>query len=346
MPIVKNKKRKIAELEATWYINTGDYVTDVAFSPEGSTITIASASGEVWLVEAVSGEVRHKLDAHKGGVLRIVWRSHADTLVSSGQDGMIRAWNPKSGECLAAFAAGSFWAEQIAWNCDGCYLASSSARILRIWNTDCSLRKELQPFTSSIYGLAWNPENQTQLAAICYGELRIFDVNDPEMAISHEWPGALISAAWSPDGKYIACGTQDGGIQVWQIDALDHMQMNGYEGKVNLVRWNMDGTLLATDGSPDCAVWDFTGEGPKGRTPRIYSLHQDFISALAWGNKHNAMVTGGRDGGLAVWMAGDKTPHAALVRSFAVTCVSIAADDSWLAVGYEDGVVAGFPMPV
>jgi WD40 repeat protein len=66
--------------------------------------------------------------------------------------------------------------------------------------------------------------------------------------------GEVTSVAWSPDGKYIASGSSDMTLQVWDVTTDNHFfTFKGHVDKINTVAWSPDGKYIAS-GSADGIV--------------------------------------------------------------------------------------------
>ncbi|KAI7804365.1 WD repeat-containing protein 20 [Triplophysa rosa] len=72
--------------------------------------------------------------------------------------------------------------------------------------------------------------------------------------------GALNEFAFSPDGKFLACVSQDGFLRVFNFDAVElHGTMKSYFGGLLCVCWSPDGKYIVAGGEDDLVtVWSFT----------------------------------------------------------------------------------------
>ncbi|XP_068613440.1 WD repeat-containing protein 20-like [Brachionichthys hirsutus] len=72
--------------------------------------------------------------------------------------------------------------------------------------------------------------------------------------------GALNEFAFSPDGKYLACASQDGFLRVFGFDAAElHGTMKSYFGGLLCVCWSPDGQYIVAGGEDDLVtVWSFS----------------------------------------------------------------------------------------
>ncbi|XP_077408827.1 WD repeat-containing protein 20 isoform X1 [Vanacampus margaritifer] len=72
--------------------------------------------------------------------------------------------------------------------------------------------------------------------------------------------GALNEFAFSPDGKFLACASQDGYLRVFGFDAAElHGTMKSYFGGLLCVCWSPDGRYIVAGGEDDLVtVWSFS----------------------------------------------------------------------------------------
>lgn len=72
--------------------------------------------------------------------------------------------------------------------------------------------------------------------------------------------GALNEFAFSPDGKFLACASQDGFLRVFGFDAAElHGTMKSYFGGLLCVCWSPDGRYIVAGGEDDLVtVWSFS----------------------------------------------------------------------------------------
>ncbi|KAK1894101.1 WD repeat-containing protein 20 [Dissostichus eleginoides] len=71
--------------------------------------------------------------------------------------------------------------------------------------------------------------------------------------------GALNEFAFSPDGKFLGCVSQDGFLRVFNFDAVElHGTMKSYFGGLLCVCWSPDGKYIVAGGEDDLVtVWSF-----------------------------------------------------------------------------------------
>jgi WD40 repeat protein len=330
MPVVKpnppsfSRQRKAA---------LRDYVTALAWKPDGESILVGTADGKLTLLGPNADELWSE-NTHDGGVLSVAWSHDGNEFASGGQDGKVKI-RRSTGKSVAELEAGGPWVDQLEYNPTG-LLASAAGRTLRIWKGVDS--QELEPLKSSCTGLGWNPADPTSLAAASYGGVKHYRVGRMEPDHEFPWKGSLLSLYWSPDGRHIACGCQDQSVHVWITESGEDMEMTGYESKVKALSWSCTGRFLATSGAAEACLWDFGGRGPKGTTPIMLEGHKQAIAAVSFQNRGALLATTDEGGALFVWdISKPKKPISTMAMQGEALCAEWSPDDSQLAAGDAQG---------
>ncbi|MCS6872734.1 MAG: hypothetical protein NZ571_14905, partial [Anaerolineae bacterium] len=101
-------------------------LSDVAFSPDGKTLAVASSIG-IWLYDSqdLSREPR-LLEEQKLFVDSVAWSPDGQRLASGGMDSTIRVWDVQSGKVLQTLKGHTGGVRTVAWSPDGSMLASGS----------------------------------------------------------------------------------------------------------------------------------------------------------------------------------------------------------------------------
>ncbi len=110
--------------------------------------------------------------------------------------------------------------------------------------------------------------------------------------------------AWSPDGKLLACGTYQRGVQVWDVAAHSlRWADRAHATWLRRVAWSPDGTRVAGGGDDgSVSLWDATD----GTLQQQLAGHQGAVMSVAWSPDGRRLASGGsgREGGeLFVWEA-------------------------------------------
>lgn len=336
---------KLRPINFVWHGKLDDFITSVAWSPEGGRLAAASVSGQVAIYDAVAGRAIHLVEqAHADGCDALAWRPDGQALATAGRDGKWKLWDASEDTILVEHEAGAAWAEHLAWSAkpigdSGHLLALGAGNKATLWNGKGEAVGEAMKFPRAIVEVGWIIGGTT-LAVATSNSISLRDplTGEEERAFSSRDP--LLNMAFSPSGKWLMTGNQDCTMHVWNTDNGGEMHMRGYAAKVRQLAWHRGSRWLAAGGGPATSVWDCSGRGPEGRTPIILEWHEDLISALHYQPDGDWLASGARDGSVAIWSPTQRQNLISGAKiSSGVTRVAWSPDGKFLAVTGEEGEV-------
>ncbi|MFO0659544.1 MAG: WD40 repeat domain-containing protein [Polyangiaceae bacterium] len=260
--------------------------------------------------------------------------------VSGGQDGRVRFHDIASGAQLADDKGDgrNAWVEHVAFAPDGSSVATAAGKTVRFWSPRGEFISEVTGLTSTVAAIAWAKAGSGyELLAACYGGVHKLAPRLSAPTASMLWKGSIISLSPSPDGKYVAAGTQESMVIVWTPIRPDPLKMEGYPRKSRELAWSSDSLSLATGGAASIVLWSFAGKGPQGTTGKQLGSHGDVISSLVMLRRDGTMLSGARNGMLAAWTSASTKPLFTLSLSGAVEIIQLSADEKSFATAAENG---------
>jgi WD40 repeat protein len=342
------------ELTKHWAATLDDYVIDLGWSPAdlsgGPILAAASAAGPITLHALADGRLLHPLPGHEHGTNALAWApsSGPALLVSGGQDGSVKRWDPVAGQHLGTTKLGSDWVEHLAWvaatppapgtTAGPARLFAAAGRALTALAADGTVIRTFPPAAKTLTALAAHPRGGA-LAAACYGGVTLWDADDGLRQKELVYQNGIHALVWSPDGRWLVSGNQDPSVHLWIPEQDLEFHMSGYEGKVKFLAFDYSSRWLATSGGRDACVWDCAGAGPEGREP-VMLPHEAPVCAVRFQNAHGLLATGSADGAVQLWSPERRQPLRATVRMPSpATRLAWSPDDAFLAIGTERGAV-------
>ena len=134
------------DLTETRYVETGVWITDVAFSPDGKMLATGADNGAVTLWNTSDGRAVRVLSGMSDWVRSIAFSPDGKTLAAGAIDTTIKLWEVASGREVRVLSGHSGPVLSIAFSPDGELLASGAGdNTVRLW--DVANRYEVRTFS-------------------------------------------------------------------------------------------------------------------------------------------------------------------------------------------------------
>lgn len=333
-----------ALLEPRARVKLDDYIVDVAWSSDSRALAAIGGEGRVALAQFTGESLTARtLGEHAMGALAVSWQPRSasapgDRFATSGQDGALVLWSAADGSELRRWRPAIAATEHVAFRPDGTSLASATGRTVTLWSATGEKLHELPAAPATVAALAWDKPGRDLAAAVNGGlVMHRFEGPQPTRRLL-KWDGAALTVAFSPNGRAVAAGMQDGSVHFWYLATGRDSQMRGYPGRVTQVVWSHNGRYLATAAADTVVVWDFGGKGPEGTRPLQLRGHTDRIETMAFQPAGPYLLTGGRDWRVSLWLPGKATAALdAHLAGAAISAIRWAPDNRHVAVGECEG---------
>jgi WD40 repeat protein len=256
-------------------LSTGDPPTNVAYSPDGTTLAVGGSVAQLWNTATRTLLASHSLppnDFANATVFRPKGAG-APLIAVAVSDGTVELLN---GRTLAPVSApfkvitGSGAAESVAFSPDGRLLAAGAddgtVRLFDVTNPagprQVAVVRGEGPITP-IYTVAFAPDGDLIAAASLNNVVQLWRVSGSALASAGPELGGMasypIGLAFAPDGRTLAIGNADKHVYLWNVTRPAKPQrlgapLSGPSSNVWTVAFSPDGKTLAA-GANDGAVW-------------------------------------------------------------------------------------------
>lgn len=335
-------------LEST---DTGEPVSDLAVSPDGTLVATTGRNGSVKLWDGETLKPLRSMAGHAAAAWGVAFSPDGRVVASGSSDGTVRLWDAGSGTAVRTLSPTGRGITAVAFHPDGSRLATTSWDrtaergvwgVVKIWDPrDGRLVASWEHGVKPIVTVAWSPDGALLAAGTWDDDATLWWSKDWTMAkrlqpAEKEPYKAVQSVAFSTDGARLAVTAKDGTIRVWAVatGALERTLIGQAEGQSQWINDAvfLDETRLASvsqDGT--LRLWDARA----GEQRAIRHGHTSGVTAVAR-HRDGRLITGALDGLLKAW---DPTQSPAASTSEAMYGLAFAPDGSRLAMTGWTGVI-------
>lgn len=329
------------QFDLHWRGTFADYITAIAWSPDGQTLAVSDAAGEVMLWRA--NEISSLQADNGASVDCIAFSRDGQFLAAGGQDGRVKIWHSPKQKLIATLENAPAWVDKLAWSPTSNQLAFSLGRYVQVWDAETNdIAVTLNFDTSSVLGLDWHPNGQ-YLAIAGYQGAKVWNTqewdDDPYIL---DVPSASVAIAWSPDGKYLATGNMDRTITVLEWNNPAPWVMRGFPGKIRQLAWSstktgLDAPLLAASSVEGIVVWQKLADESLGWEGRVLHQHTQVVQAIAFQPDSFLLASAAEDGLVCLWHKAKRIAQIINDASDGLSCLAWHPQGRQLAAGSGNG---------
>ncbi|XP_076064271.1 intraflagellar transport protein Oseg5 [Oratosquilla oratoria] len=210
----------------------------------GSEVFLLTAADGKFYIIAKNGRIEKAVDAHRGAILVGRWSHDGNSLVTAGEDGVVKIWS-RSGMLRSTLAQASIPVYAAAWGPDSDVVLYTSGNNLIIKPlAPNSKPTQWKAHDALILKVEWNSNNNLILSGSEDTRYRVWDSYGRQMYSSapHDYP--ITSLAWAPDGQLFAVGSFNT-LRLCDKAGWSYSLEKPNTGSIFNLAWSSDGTQVA-----------------------------------------------------------------------------------------------------
>ncbi|MBN2495027.1 MAG: protein kinase [Deltaproteobacteria bacterium] len=313
--------------ELVWRHRLGSTVYGVDLSPDGRLAAVACGDRSVHLFDMQTGQPLQVLHGHADQVLRAAFDPSGQRLASSSWDGKVLVWELGAGaerppvRSVQGQHEGAVWG--LGFSPDGRFLATAGMDgSLRIWDaaTGAAVQR-VEAHSAAVLHLAFGPGGDRIATSSRDGSVRLWAFGprlEPRMRFAGQGWGKGLSSRFSPDGRHLATGWEDGWIRVFRLpDGSPGTEIAAHRAGIWDLAFSADGRQLAS-GSRDrsARLWSFDPGSEVLLPVRRFDAPSAAVLGLRFDPSGQRLISVGYDNKVRVWdlerpgKAADRSGHA------------------------------------
>jgi WD40 repeat protein len=324
-------------------------ITALSWSGDGDLLAIASAGGELLLIDFRGGCEQLLRGDCDSSLNASGFSADGQFLMAVGQAGQLLLWDltgpGRLPVPLAPQPLSRGWLDAAAWQPNGLLLAVAVGREVRFW--DGGRRQWLDAvldLPGTVQALAWSADGR-RLGATCHGQVVLWQPTGTSTGappIRATIDSAGLALAFSPVSALLACGQMDRSLLLWPRDGEgEPWQFAGFPAKVRQLAWcDLPGRLapsLAVAAGDMLVLWTQINHSAKAWQPEPLLWHQKRIEALAFAPGSTLLASASADGTLALWDRRGRLRQPLEAEDQGFTALAWRPDGAHLAAGGEQG---------
>lgn len=281
----------------------------------------------------------NQISGHSGAVTALSYAADGRSFVSAGSDATIRIWTT-NGSLARIIPMDHGAATSIALQGDRVATAHADGYVA-VWDMTSGRKlADMRRNEASIWSLAFTDMPGRLLAAGHDWKVSLWDLRTPSAPV-HVFEGhenAVQAVAFSKHGPYLASGSADRTVKLWNLNTLDLVRTyTRHPDFVTAVTISPDGSLVAAATlNGDIRIWSATSQ----RNYRRLRGHKDNVTSVAFSPDGTVLASASADGTVRLWdVERSRTLKTLASHPGTVTSVDFAPDGSRLISAGDDGKI-------
>ncbi|KAM3875090.1 ATG16 autophagy related 16-like 2 [Diretmus argenteus] len=236
-------------------------ITSIEFDPTGMRILAASYDKSALLWRLDDSVPKLTLTGHSRKVTAARFNSSLRQVVTGSADRTVRLWDLQRAACVQVVEVASYCSDLVC--SENCIITGHYDSKIRLWDARVTSCMQELPAQGKVTSLDISPDHR-QLLSCCRDDcLQLVDLRRSNTRICFRAEGFKCGsdstkAVFSPDGNFLAVGSADGAVYVWNVASgnLESRLPDQHSSSISAVAWSLSGEyVVSVDKSRRAVLW-------------------------------------------------------------------------------------------
>ena len=107
----------------------------------------------------------------------------------------------------------------------------------------------------------------------------------------------VTSVAFDPKGRFLASGSWDKTVRIWEVDTKQEVTMLSHTHSVTSVAYDPSGTYLASGSGDEIVIWEVGTQ----KQVTVLRGHTDYVTSVAFDPSGKYLASGSNDNSVRLW---------------------------------------------
>jgi WD40 repeat protein/uncharacterized protein YjbI with pentapeptide repeats len=294
-----------------------DWAWPVTVNGSGDLVAVSDSTGTIFLVDARTGALRHRLDGPVAPVWTAAFSPDGTRIACGGSDATVRMWDTATGQLVREFTASAATGAEhqdsdragsvyrVQFHPAGELIAAAESGALHLWEAKSgALLHRLDGHTRTVYAFDFHPSGQLLASADIGGTIRLWTLPDGRAAgLSQVHSNAVYQVLFGPDGSLMSSCDSQGVVRLWSVTpdeipaAAPYTELSGHLSAVWPGSFRPDGLQFAAASSDVAHLWGTA----QGQSQHAMRGHGRRIASVSFHHDGTKLAACGNDGAVRLW---------------------------------------------